>query len=75
MAFRTNPLRRFPNIFGSPYFSTIVRITQGARSDDLALRPRRPRAMRISDPGTEEQNGDEPCYTSNKGRSRRPCQW
>jgi len=32
----------------NPYFSTIVRIIQGALSDDLALRARRPRALRLA---------------------------
>ena len=44
MAFSNKTVEKISNIFGSPYFSTIVRITQGARSDDLALRARRPRA-------------------------------
>jgi hypothetical protein len=44
MAFSNKSVEKISKYFRRPYFSAIVRITQGARSDDLALRARRPRA-------------------------------
>jgi hypothetical protein len=45
MAFSNKSVDKISKYFGSPYFSSIVRITQGAQSDDSALRARRPRAL------------------------------